>query len=85
MYYVYFIKSDTDDWRYVGFTSDLRERFKNHNQGNVASTKNHRLFKKASYIAVENKEIAIRLEKYLKSGSGIAWMNKRLLGSSSPV
>jgi predicted GIY-YIG superfamily endonuclease len=85
MYYVYIIKSEAEDWRYVGFTSDLRERFKHHNQGKVASTKNHRPFKMASYIAVENKEIAIRLEKYLKSGSGIAWMNKRLLGSSGPV
>ncbi|PKD45174.1 GIY-YIG nuclease family protein [Rhodohalobacter barkolensis] len=39
MYYVYIIKSEAKDWRYVGFTTDLRERFKNHNQGKVASTK----------------------------------------------
>jgi predicted GIY-YIG superfamily endonuclease len=85
MYYVYIIQSEADGWRYVGFSSDLKGRFKDHNKGKVASTKNHRPFKLASFIAVENKEIALNLERYLKSGSGIAWMNKRLLGSSSPA
>ncbi len=78
MYYVYILKSVGKDWRYVGYTSDLRKRFYDHNQGKVSSTRNHRPFKIVSYIAIENKEVAISLEKYLKSGSGIAWMNKRL-------
>lgn len=78
MYYVYILKSVRKDWRYVGYTSDLRKRFREHNQGNVSSTIKHCPFKISSYIAVEDKEIAISLEKYLKSGSGIAWMNKRL-------
>ena len=85
MYYVYIIKSVADGWRYVGFTADLHCRFEDHNKGKVASTKNHRPQLMASYIAVENKEIALKLEKYFKTGSGIAWMNKRLLGRSSPV
>ncbi|MBE9048777.1 GIY-YIG nuclease family protein [Pleurocapsales cyanobacterium LEGE 10410] len=85
MYYVYIIKSEKDGWRYVGFTSDLKERLKDHKNGKVASTKNHRPFKLASFIAVENKEIALNLERYLKTGSGIAWMNKRLFSSSSPA
>jgi putative endonuclease len=61
------------------YTSDLRKRFKEHNQGKVTSTKNHHPFKLSSYIAVEDKEIAMNLEKYLISGSGMAWRNKRLL------
>ena len=85
MYYVYILISVEDEWRYVGFTSDLEKRFKDHNQGKVKSTKNHRPFLMASYIAVEKKVTAINLEKYLKSGSGFAWMKKRLLGSSSRV
>jgi predicted GIY-YIG superfamily endonuclease len=79
MYYVYILKSVEDDWHYVGYTSDLRKRFKEHKQGNVKSTKNHHPLKMASYIAVEDKETAMNLEKYLKSGSGMAWRNKRLL------
>ncbi|MGM0745818.1 MAG: GIY-YIG nuclease family protein, partial [Bacteroidota bacterium] len=44
IYYVHInIKSEAEDWRYVGFTSDLRERFINHNQGKVASTKKTRI------------------------------------------
>jgi len=82
MYYVYILKSLKKDWHYVGFTTKLKSRFDDHNRGKVDSTKNHRPFKMASFIAVESKEIAIHLETYLKSGSGIAWRNKRLLGSS---
>lgn len=80
MYYVYILKSLEKDWHYVRYTSEIKRRFDDHNLGKVGSTKNHRPFKVASYIAVETKEIAIQLEAYLKSGSGIAWRNRRLLG-----
>jgi len=80
MYYVYILKSVDQEWFYVGYTSKLKKRFNDHNSGKVESTKNRRPFKMTSYIAVENKDIAINLEAYLKSGSGIAWRNKRLLG-----
>ena len=85
MYYVYILRSVNKDWHYVGYTSDLKQRFKEHNLGKVESTKPHQPFKMVSYIAVETKEIAVDLERYLKSGSGIAWRNKRLLGRSSPA
>ena len=78
MYYVYILRSVNKEWYYVGYTSELKQRFKEHNQGKVESTKPHRPFRIASYIAVERKETAIQLEAYLKSGSGIAWRNKRL-------
>lgn len=80
MFYVYILKSIAEDWHYVGYTSNLKTRFDDHNQGRVESTKNHRPLKITSYIAVETKEIAMNLETYLKIGSGIAWKNKRLLG-----
>ena len=80
MYYVYILKSEVDDWHYVGYSADLRERLKDHNEGKVASTKSRRPYNVASYIAVREKKTATVLEKYLKSGSGIAWRNKRLLG-----
>ena len=79
MYYVYILKSTVEDWYYVGYTADLRERLADHNAGNVASTKSRRPYAIESYIAVQNKETAIALEKYFKSGSGIAWMKNRLL------
>jgi len=79
MYYVYILKSVVEDWYYVGYSADLRERLKEHNDGKVISTKARRPFTIASYIAIREKETAIALEKYLKTGSGIAWMKKRLL------
>ena len=79
MYYVYILKSTVEDWYYVGYTADLRERLADHNEGNVASTKSRRPYIIESYIAVRVRETAITLEKYFKSGSGIAWMKKRLL------
>ena len=79
MYCVYILRSVNKEWYYVGYASELKRRINDHNQGKVESTKPHRPFRIASYIAVERKETAIQLEAYLKSGSGIAWRNKRLL------
>ena len=80
MYYVYILKNVEKNWHYVGFTSNLKTRFKTHNLGKVESTKDHRPLKLVSYIAVDSKEVALNLETYFKSGSGMAWRNKRLLG-----
>jgi len=63
MYYVYILQSKVDDWRYVGHTSDLKERLNDHNRGKVNSTKAYRPFKITSYIAVESKEVAMNLER----------------------
>ena len=41
---MYILKSVGEDWRYVGYTSDLKERFKQHNEGKVKVTRNYRLF-----------------------------------------
>ncbi len=56
-YYVYILQSKVDDWRYVGYTSDSKERLNDHSQGKINSTKAHRPFKIASYIAVESKRL----------------------------
>ena len=41
MYYVYFLKSLNSDFRYVGYTSDLRKKFKDHNEGQNKSSKSY--------------------------------------------
>lgn len=63
MWYVYILKSKIKDWRYVGYTSNLKERFKNHNQGKSTATKNFRPFDLVSYISVQDESTAIKLEK----------------------
>ncbi|MTI89084.1 MAG: GIY-YIG nuclease family protein [Balneolaceae bacterium] len=79
MFYVYILKSKVKEWRYVGFTRDLRKRVKEHNSGKSRATKNYKPFDLVSYVAVSDKETALKLERYFKSGSGIAWMNKHLM------
>jgi len=79
MWYVYIIKSKVKDWRYVGYASDLKNRFREHNEGKSPATKSYRPFGLVSYLAVQDEQTALDLEKYFKSGSGIAWMNKHLM------
>ena len=39
MFYTYIIQSEKTNKYYVGFTSDIEQRLKKHNAGNVKSTK----------------------------------------------
>lgn len=64
---------------YKGFTTDLRKRIFYHNSGKVNSTRYIRPLKIVFYAGFENKSTAKKFEKYLKSGSGIAFMRKRLI------
>ena len=79
MYYVYILKSIEKNRTYVGFTTDLDKRIKEHNEGKNTSTKYYRPFKMICYVAVDKKTTALELERYFKTGSGIAWMKKRLI------
>ena len=54
MYYIYVIKSKIKNWIYIGFTSDLRKRFQEHNLGKVRVTKGNRPFILAYYEAYRN-------------------------------
>lgn len=79
MHYVYRIQSQSHPTKgYTGFTSDLKKRIQAHNEGNNTSTAPYRPWKLAFYCAFEEKEKALDFERYLKSGSGKAFSNKRL-------
>lgn len=77
MYIVYILKC-ADGKPYTGCTEDLKERLQRHNNGHVPATKNRRPVKLFSYITFNNKYKAFNFEKYLKSGSGRAFINKHL-------
>ena len=79
MYYIYFLKSLNSSFRYVGYTSNLKSRFKEHNQGLNKSTKPYKPFDLDAYVAVKSEKTAKDLEKYFKTGSGIAFARKRIL------
>ena len=78
MYYVYVIQSSKDKQFYTGFTSDLQNRFREHNAGRVSSTKERGPFELIYYEACLNEQDALAREKYLKSGMGKRYLKNRL-------
>jgi len=78
VYYVYILKLH-DQSIYVGFSRDIKKRLKEHQSGCVESTKNIRPIKLVFYCAFDSIEKALKFESYLKSSSGFAFRNKRLV------
>ena len=79
MFYVYLIQSESiPDQRYVGFTTDLRERLATHNAGGSVHTAKYKPWKPITYHAFADERRAREFEYYLKSGSGRAFARKRL-------
>jgi len=66
MFYVYVLKSKKDRKLYIGSTKDLRERFKQHNEGKVFSTKSRRPFEIRYYEAYASEKDARKRETNLK-------------------
>ncbi len=80
MYYVYILRSiNHPDQIYKGFTKDLKTRVKDHNSGKSKHTAKYSPWEIVSYHAFSDKRKAQEFEYYLKTGSGQAFANKRLL------
>ena len=79
MYYVYILKSGFDGSKYIGATNNPKRRFNEHNSGGVRYTRAKKPYKIIWYSCFQNKEIAYKFEKYLKSSSGYAFTNKHLI------
>ena len=77
MYYTYILRNYKTSRYYVGFTIDLKNRLKEHQGGNVQSTKSDLHYELEWYCAFKTEKQAVAFEKYLKTGSGIAFMKKR--------
>lgn len=79
MYYVYILKSEKDASRYIGTTTDLKNRLEEHNNGETKSNKSKIPYKIYWYCAFSDKALAYDFERYLKSSSGHAFTNKHLV------
>ena len=82
MHYVYVLMNNVTGRYYIGYTPDLRKRVAEHETGKVKSTKSNLNYCLVYYSAFETKRLALDFERYLKTGSGIAFMKKRFLKSS---
>ena len=79
VHYVYLIESlAAQRERYVGVTTDFKQRLREHNGGKSSHTSKFRPWKLITYIAFTDQAKAEVFERYLKSGSGHAFANKRL-------
>ena len=79
MYYIYLLKSEKSEWLYIGYTSDLAKRLKEHNAGKNYSTKRYLPVRLIYYEAYFSKSDAIEREKCLKYyGSGLRNLKDRL-------
>lgn len=77
MYYVYILKN-LDEEIYIGCTNNLEDRIKRHNSNRGGFTKNNN-WHLITYLSFSNKRKAYDFEKYLKTGSGKAFLKKRLI------
>jgi len=78
MYFVYILLC-SDNKPYTGCTNNLVERIKRHQKGNVSTTSKRLPVKLVSYFVFTDKYKAFEFEKYLKTGSGRAFLRKRLI------
>ncbi len=78
MFFVYQIRSVPNPrQRYTGLTDDLKGHLESHNAGQSESTANNKPWKIVFYFAFTSFERAKAFERYLNSGAGRAFANKR--------
>lgn len=78
MDYVYILQSEKDQSLYIGYTSDLEKRLKEHNDGKSKATRPFRPYQLIFYEAFMHKKDANEREEYLKSGWGRRTIKKML-------
>jgi putative endonuclease len=64
---------------YIGCTDNLKDRIDSHQRGEVSATKDRLPMELDFYLAIVDKYKAFNFEKYLKSGSGRAFIKKHFL------
>jgi putative endonuclease len=80
LHFVYIIVSVAYPKRYyVGLTNDVRKRLSQHNQGIVRSTAQFRPWRLRTAVCFVSRKRASEFERYLKTGSGNAFLRKRFL------
>ena len=85
MYYVYILKSEKVKRFYIGSTANPEKRLAVHNAGRVRSTKPYKPWTRIYLEQCNDKCLALKIEKYLKSGWGRQSLDKILEGWRSPV
>ena len=78
MFYVYVLRSDSDSGFYIGFSTNLRARLRQHQDGESFATSHRGPWKLIYYEAYTEREDAEGREKFLKSGAGRRFLRAQL-------
>lgn len=78
-FYVYVLESINEGKRYIGYTSNLKRRLEEHNQGKTFSTKFNKPFKLIYFEGCLQDQDAKRRETYLKTSQGRKFLGLRLI------
>ena len=78
MKYVYILKSHHFEKYYIGSTTDLKRRLKEHNDGHSVHTNKFKPWKIETYLGFTDDAKAEKFEAYLKSGSGRSFAKRHL-------
>ena len=80
MHYIYLLVSTVVPTKiYIGSTTDLERRLREHNHAKSPYSQRYAPWQLRTFVAFSDQTHARAFEKYLKSGSGFAFMKKRLL------
>ena len=77
-FYVYVLQSESDDGWYIGFSTDLRRRLKEHQDGKSFATSYRGPWRLIYYEAYLEETDALGREQYLKSGGGRRFLKAQL-------
>lgn len=77
MFYVYYLRSKSfPDKTYIGFTTNLKQRFLDHNAGKSVYTKDFKPWILVGFLGFDEELKAKRFEYYLKSNAGRIFLRR---------
>ncbi|NQU10043.1 GIY-YIG nuclease family protein [bacterium] len=80
-YYVCTLRSLRDPAKtYVGFTENLDRRLAEHNSGSQVYSHRYAPWALVTFVAFSDRPTTLRFERYLKTPSGKAFIQKHLIG-----
>jgi predicted GIY-YIG superfamily endonuclease len=77
MFYVYYLRSIALPKKtYIGFTTNLKDRYEAHNAGRSVYTKDDRPWQLEAFFAFDTQLKALRFEQYLKTNAGKIFLKR---------
>jgi putative endonuclease len=77
-HYVYILSLNNGQF-YIGRTKNLIRRLKEHKSGQERTTSKYLPCALETYLAFKDSRLAVKFEKYLKTGSGLAFRKRHLV------